>query len=212
MTKFRISNLLVVLFASLFLISCNKGKDVSPTTGWNYNDPENGGFYVTDSPDQIVGPGLVAIEGGTFTMGSTAENIYYEWNNSPRQVTVTSFFMDQTEVSNLDYLENRNSQIVKVSLAKDGKPYKTSAVLTEDEMQKYLKYSKLISQGCIDEIREGYCTPSPYDGACDYCQYAGMCGFSSNEGGEFRKVSKVDKSTIVEAVLESEKLGNKAEN
>lgn len=105
MTKFRISNLLVVLFASLFLISCNKGKDVSPTTGWNYNDPENGGFYVTDSPDQIVGPGLVAIEGGTFTMGSTAENIYYEWNNSPRQVTVTSFFMDQTEVSNLDYLE-----------------------------------------------------------------------------------------------------------
>ncbi len=105
MTKFRISNLLVVLFASLFLISCNKGKDVSPTTGWNYNDPENGGFYVTDSPDQIVGPGLVAIEGGTFTMGSTAENVYYEWNNSPRQVTVTSFFMDQTEVSNLDYLE-----------------------------------------------------------------------------------------------------------
>ena len=105
MTKFRNSNLLVVLFASLFLISCNKGKDVSPTTGWNYNDPENGGFYVTDSPDQIVGPGLVAIEGGTFTMGSTAENIYYEWNNSPRQVTVTSFFMDQTEVSNLDYLE-----------------------------------------------------------------------------------------------------------
>ena len=105
MTKFRISNLRVVLFASLFLISCNKGKDVSPTTGWNYNDPENGGFYVTDSPDQIVGPGLVAIEGGTFTMGSTAENIYYEWNNSPRQVTVTSFFMDQTEVSNLDYLE-----------------------------------------------------------------------------------------------------------
>lgn len=105
MTKFRIFNLLVVLSASLFLSSCNKGKDVSPTTGWNYNDPENGGFYVTDSPDQIVGPGLVAIEGGTFTMGSTSENIYYEWNNSPRQVTVTSFFMDQTEVSNLDYLE-----------------------------------------------------------------------------------------------------------
>lgn len=105
MTKFRVSTLLTILCVSVFLVSCGKGKDVSPTTGWNYNDPENGGFYVTDSPNQIVGPGLVAIEGGTFTMGSTAENVYYEWNNSPRQVTVTSFFMDETEVSNLDYLE-----------------------------------------------------------------------------------------------------------
>ena len=114
--------------------------------------------------------------------------------------------------TDINILENRNSKIVKVALAKDGKPYKTSAVLSDSEMQKYLKYSKLVSENCIDEIRDGYCTPSPYDGACDYCQYAGMCGFSPNEGGEFRKVSKVSKSTIVDAVLESEKLGNKAEN
>ena len=38
-------------------------------------------------------------------MGATVENVYYEWNNVPRQVTVSSFYMDQTEVSNLDYLE-----------------------------------------------------------------------------------------------------------
>ena len=38
-------------------------------------------------------------------MGATVENVYYEWNNNPRKVTVSSFFMDQTEVSNLDYLE-----------------------------------------------------------------------------------------------------------
>ena len=55
--------------------------------------------------EQKVGPGLVAIEGGTFTMGATQENVYYEWDNTPRQVTVSSFFMDQTEVSNTDYLE-----------------------------------------------------------------------------------------------------------
>ena len=108
--------------------------------------------------------------------------------------------------------ENRGSQIVSVSLAKDGKPYKASAVLSEEEMQKYLKYSIKVSENCIDEIRTGYCTPSPYENACDYCAYGGMCGFSGEEGGLFRKVNRVTKSTIIDAVDESEKLSDKAEN
>jgi len=29
----------------------------------------------------------------------------FEWNNSPHRVTVASFYMDETEVRNLDYLE-----------------------------------------------------------------------------------------------------------
>lgn len=102
--RFVIKSLLAVLCVSL-LVSCFRGKDVSRTTGWNYNDPENGGFYVTDSPEPVTGPGLIAIEGGTFTMGATIEDVYQEWNNVPRQVTVSSFYMDQTEVSNLDYME-----------------------------------------------------------------------------------------------------------
>ncbi len=67
--------------------------------------PPNGGFEVAESKEQITGPGLIAIEGGTFMMGATQEDIMYDWNNMPRQVTVSSFYMDQTEVSNLDYLE-----------------------------------------------------------------------------------------------------------
>ncbi|MBO5847872.1 MAG: SUMF1/EgtB/PvdO family nonheme iron enzyme [Bacteroidales bacterium] len=100
-----IKSLLATFCVSLLLVSCGKEHSASRTTGWNYNDPENGGFNVVDAPMQITGPGLVAIEGGTFTMGATTENPYYEWNNNSRQVTVSSFYMDQTEVSNLDYLE-----------------------------------------------------------------------------------------------------------
>ncbi|MBQ8222048.1 MAG: SUMF1/EgtB/PvdO family nonheme iron enzyme [Bacteroidales bacterium] len=101
-----IKSLLAIFSVSFLLVSCFKSNDqVSRTTGWNYNDPANGGFNVVESAQQITGPGLVPIEGGTFTMGSTIENVYYEWNNTPRQVTVSSFYMDQTEVSNLDYLE-----------------------------------------------------------------------------------------------------------
>ena len=51
-------------------VSKKKGKDeVSTSTGWKYNDPDNGGFEVTLGADQKTGPGLVLIEGGRFTMG-----------------------------------------------------------------------------------------------------------------------------------------------
>ena len=100
-----IKSLLVLLAAGIMMVSCGKQKTASRTTGWTHNDPDNGNFNVVEMKEQITGPGLVFIEGGTFTMGSTTENVYFEWNNTPRQVTVSSFYMDQTEVSNLDYLE-----------------------------------------------------------------------------------------------------------
>ncbi|HNW74393.1 MAG: gliding motility lipoprotein GldJ [Bacteroidales bacterium] len=80
-------------------------KEASRSTGWEYNNPKNGGFEVRQFADQQTGPGLVFIEGGTFTMGSTQDDVMFEWNNSPRRVTVASFYMDETEVRNLDYLE-----------------------------------------------------------------------------------------------------------
>jgi formylglycine-generating enzyme required for sulfatase activity len=43
------------------------------------------------------------IRGGTFAMGMNQENIMGEWNNSLRRVTVSSFRLDQYEVSNLKY-------------------------------------------------------------------------------------------------------------
>jgi len=85
-------------------VSCGKTHK-SSTTGWNYNDPNYGGFYVADVQAERIGPGLVPIEGGSFIMGNTQENVYYVWDNIARNVTVSSFYMDQTEVRNVDYLE-----------------------------------------------------------------------------------------------------------
>jgi len=104
---FRINKLLtvtVLLVAFAFTMGCGR-KAVSPTTGSKYNDPKSGGFEVAKSKEQITAPGLIAIEGGTFVMGGTYEDLMYEWNNAPRRVTVSSFYMDQTEVSNVAYLE-----------------------------------------------------------------------------------------------------------
>ena len=38
-------------------------------------------------------------------MGASEESPFYEWDNMPRKVTVSSFYLDQTEVSNLAYRE-----------------------------------------------------------------------------------------------------------
>ena len=38
-------------------------------------------------------------------MGRTEQDVLYDWNNIPRRVTVSSFYMDETEVRNLDWLE-----------------------------------------------------------------------------------------------------------
>lgn len=91
---------------AILIYSCGGGgKNVSPTTGWPYKDPDFGGFEVKFAAEQETGPGLVFIEGGTFTMGRVEQDLLYDWNNVPRRVTVSSFYMDQTEVRNVDYRE-----------------------------------------------------------------------------------------------------------
>ena len=97
--------LFFALFFAVALITGCKNSEQSSTTGWNYNDPEWGGFEKLDYEGQVTGPNLVLIEGGTFTMGLTEEDVTFEWNNIPRRVTVSSFYMDETEVSNSSYKE-----------------------------------------------------------------------------------------------------------
>jgi formylglycine-generating enzyme len=104
MKKTLIHGLSVALFG-LALASCGGKKEKSATTGWNYNDQKWGGFEKNDYEGQATGPNLVLIEGGTFAMGVTDQDVTYEWNNVSRRVTVSSFYMDETEISNTDYRE-----------------------------------------------------------------------------------------------------------
>ncbi|ASB49675.1 gliding motility lipoprotein GldJ [Alkalitalea saponilacus] len=104
--RFRASSLLAIFASILILASCGRGgRDVSSTTGWAYNNPDYGGFEYRSGYEQETGPGLVFIEGGTFIMGQVDEDVMREWNNVPRRVTVPSFYMDETEVRNVDYRE-----------------------------------------------------------------------------------------------------------
>ena len=96
---------LVAVAAMTIFTSCDKER--SGATGWSYNEEENGGFERQEYVEQETGPGLVLVEGGTFTMGRVEDDLNFTWDNIPRRVTVSSFYMDETEVTNqywLDYL------------------------------------------------------------------------------------------------------------
>lgn len=100
---FKISLLLTSL---VLLTGCNSSSvNRSSLTGWNYNDPKYGSYSKGTSFDgQKVPDGMVFIEGGTFTMGRMQDDVMFDWNTTPHQMQVRSFYMDEAEVTNSEYL------------------------------------------------------------------------------------------------------------
>ncbi len=101
-TSFSKAALALMVVATM--ASCSKKGD-SSVTGWEYNNSDWGGFEVKDYDGQVTGPGLTLVEGGTFVMGQTEQDVMFLYNAIPRKITVSSFYIDQTEVANVHYLE-----------------------------------------------------------------------------------------------------------
>lgn len=99
----QLLKLTAFVVTGLFIASCTK--DASTATGWGFNDPKKGGFEKVPFMDQMTGPGLTLVEGGTFTMGRSEQDVMDDWNSRSARVTVSSFYMDQTEVTNFNWLE-----------------------------------------------------------------------------------------------------------
>lgn len=96
---------LVLLGVGAVLSSCSKHQQ-SEKTGMAYNDKTNGGYERFRQTHPSPGPGLIPIEGGTFVVGGSADqDVTYDYNNVRRRVTIPSFYMDETEVANQDWLD-----------------------------------------------------------------------------------------------------------
>ncbi len=106
-SRLAIFALLAVFGSTALFTSCKSSRNnVSDKTGVKYNDPYNGGLQINRKITESPGPGLVAIEGGTFVMGgSLNEDLGYAHDNLKRRVTIASFYIDESEVSNADWLE-----------------------------------------------------------------------------------------------------------
>lgn len=93
-------------------VSCSKGGkpnssepgSISTATGLPYND-EDSSFQVNPYKGQPEGPNLVFIEGGRTILGSFEEDLMNTRDNIEKTVTITSFFMDETEIANIHWLE-----------------------------------------------------------------------------------------------------------
>ena len=100
--------LMLALSIAIGFTSCSKSsgtKGGSKATGWKINDKEGGFQYNSKFKQQETPPGMIPVEGGTFTMGKVQDDPMHDWNNTPNQQHVQSFFMDETEVTNIMYTE-----------------------------------------------------------------------------------------------------------
>ncbi len=142
-----------VLLAGLALVSSCKSKKPnsvklgksSTATGIGYN--KKGGFQVDKKfKGQPTGPNLVFIEGGRFTMGALEEDVINTRDNLERTVSVQSFYMDETEIANVHYLEYLNgikkdsSQEFYESALPDTLVWKNELAFNDSYVEQYLRY------------------------------------------------------------------------
>lgn len=104
----NVFKIVTVVLSLLTLASCDLFKTTSRNsklTGIPFN---NNGFVKFNKSNgtrsQEIPMGMVAIEGGYFTMGQVQDDIMFDWNTTPKSMHVRSFYMDEAEVTNAEYL------------------------------------------------------------------------------------------------------------
>lgn len=111
MSKLKLFSILT-LSSAMFFVSCGSGgtkkgggtKRFTSKTGWKPNE-KNGWFFTGKTEKQKGWPGMVYVEGGTFTMGLVKDDVMHDWNNTPKRMQVSSFFLGETEITNYEYRE-----------------------------------------------------------------------------------------------------------
>jgi formylglycine-generating enzyme len=123
----------------------------STTTGVAYGkkkpNGEEGGFVMEKFKGQPDGPNLVFIEGGRHVMGSFEENIQMTAaDNLERTITIASFYMDETEVANvhwleyLHYLHQDSSQEIYEEALPDTTVWAAELAFNDPYVDHYLRY------------------------------------------------------------------------
>ena len=148
----------IILLCSILTLSlgCNRnnyksGKNISQATGWKINSADGGFKFNTKFKGQQTAPGMIFIQGGTFVKGNAKDNVMHDWNNTPSQQYVRSFFMDETEVTNIMYLEyldwlkrmyGKDQELNKIYLAAlpDTLVWRNPLGFNEDMVNNYLRH------------------------------------------------------------------------
>ena len=109
----------LTLVTAAILSSCQKNNTLgrrtagdpgkkSATTGAKFNfDPneESEEFFVARDAEQIPGPNLKLIQGGYAVLGAGEDDIMHFNDNPQRSTSISTFWLDETEMTNNDYKE-----------------------------------------------------------------------------------------------------------
>ncbi len=100
-----LNKLTVLAIVAVTLSSCGGKSNSSSLTGWTSKDKAAAGFSTESNyKGQKTPPGMVLVEGGTYTMGHVQDDVMFDWNTTPHRIQVRSFYIDQTEVTNQEYI------------------------------------------------------------------------------------------------------------
>ena len=116
--NFRSWAIALLLVTVTLLSSCQKNSSYgrrsasapgkrSATTGadFSFDADDSTQFFVAKKAEQIPGPNLRLIQGGRAILGSQEEDVMAFRDNLERTVSISTFWMDETEMTNNDYKE-----------------------------------------------------------------------------------------------------------
>lgn len=103
--------------------------------------------------------------------------------------------------------ENPKGKYVAVNVAKskDNKFRYPTNLLSAEEFAAYLGYAEKVAAEGIAEINEGVIIASPQEGACEYCDFHGMCGYDEALDARTRTYDGVVDKEVVIAAASGEK-------
>lgn len=100
----KLTFLVPILIAAIIMAGCGKfGKSKGLPDDGQLHGVAPGGRYILPKP-----PGMVYIPPGTFHMGPSDEDINYTYTARNKQVSISGFWMDATEITNNEYRQFTN--------------------------------------------------------------------------------------------------------
>ncbi|MBR5854473.1 MAG: SUMF1/EgtB/PvdO family nonheme iron enzyme [Paludibacteraceae bacterium] len=147
-TKTKIT-LLGLVFIMIACQSRELTVQTSYLTGWKNFDNKTTNFEAYAGSNTTTPTGMVAIPGGSFTIGQMDEFITVSRNSERRTLTVSSFYMDKYEVTNLgwrEYVEwtayvfgNYNQDLVNATLP-DTSVWREEMAYNEPYVDNYFRH------------------------------------------------------------------------
>ncbi len=145
----------------------------STTTNLDYfsdafAEEDEEGFVVANFGGQTPGPNQVFVQGGRAVLGTYEEDVFYTHDNVERTVTVQSFYLDQTEIANihwleyLHYIERDSSEAFFQSALPDTTVWEKELAYNTPYVSNYLRYPGFRYYPVVGVS---------WDQAVDYCRW-----------------------------------------